>query len=185
MRPPAQATRVHDGSADGNNVSIDLNAGFDFGAGALRHGPVGSVLSQQIDIDGFAEDDPTLSTSLAYPEQSFDSLIGSLGWQASYDATATFKPYARVSWDRELEKSPAQAFAIAESIPGTLPYAVPGQDLDREYDPWYWVRAWRCSACTPMSARCDLCPAGWQQCRRVRDHRARLLNRYGFWASDS
>ena len=128
-----QATRVHSGSADGNNLSIGGSAGFDFGDGALRHGPVVSVLSQQIDIDGFKEDQPTLSTSLAYPDQSFDSLVGSIGWQASYDASATFKPYARVTWDREFEKAPSQAFAIAQSIPGTMAYAVPGQDFDREY----------------------------------------------------
>lgn len=128
-----QATRTHSGSANGSNLSLGVNAGYDFGQGAWRTGPVASLLSQQIKVDGFAENDPALSTSLAYPEQKFNSMIGSLGWQASYDATANFKPYARVTWDREFKKTPAQAFAIAQSIPGTMAYAVPGQDFDRDY----------------------------------------------------
>ncbi|MEO6264233.1 MAG: autotransporter domain-containing protein [Luteimonas sp.] len=127
------ATRTHQCSTDGNNLSVGVNAGWDFVQGALRHGPVLSVLSQQIDIDGFAERDPTLSTSLAYPEQSFDSLIGSLGWQASYTINDSVQPYARLTWDREFEKSAEEAFAQAQSIPGTMPYAVPGVDYDRSY----------------------------------------------------
>ncbi|HVR81879.1 MAG TPA: autotransporter domain-containing protein [Luteimonas sp.] len=127
------ATRTHHGSTNGSDVSVGINAGWDFVQGAWRHGPVASLLSQRIDIDGFAESDPTLSTSLAYPRQSFDSLIGSLGWQASYTINEHLRPYARVTWDREFEQSPEEAFAQAQSIPGTMPYAVPGAAYDRSY----------------------------------------------------
>ncbi|TAK39567.1 MAG: autotransporter domain-containing protein [Lysobacteraceae bacterium] len=128
-----QATRVHTGSADGSNLSIGASAGFDFGDGAFVHGPVLSVLSQQIDIDGFAESDPALSSSLAYPDQSLDSLIGSFGWQFRYQPTDRIQPYARVTWDTEFEDEPAQAFASAQSIPGSLQYAVPGLEFDDQY----------------------------------------------------
>src|SRR5690606_26505545 len=121
-----QATRVHSGSAEGSNVTLGASAGFDFGEGAFRHGPVVSLLSQQIDIDGFAESDPALSSSLAYPKQSFDSLIGSVGWQFRYQPSDRIQPYARVTWDVELEDEPAQAFAISQSVPQALPCAVPG-----------------------------------------------------------
>ena len=127
------ATRVHSGSADGSNLSVGASAGFDFGDGAFHHGPVLSVLSQQIDVDGFAESDPTLSSSLAYPDQAYDSLIGSLGWQFRYAPDNRIHPYARVTWDREFEDAPAQAFASAQSIPTALPYAVPGLVFDDEY----------------------------------------------------
>ncbi|MFC7300926.1 autotransporter domain-containing protein [Cognatiluteimonas weifangensis] len=127
------ATRTHSGSADGSNLSVGVSGGWTFGDGAFRHGPVASLLSQQIDIDGFAESDPTLSTSLAYPEQNVDSLIGSLGWQFSYTPSDRIHPYARVTFDHEFEDPAAQAFAVAQSIPGSLPYAVPGQDFDRDY----------------------------------------------------
>ncbi|MFC0677116.1 autotransporter domain-containing protein [Lysobacter korlensis] len=128
-----QASRMHRGSADGDNLSAGVQGGFEFGQGALRHGPVVAVLAQRIEIDGFAEDQPELSTSLAYPEQSFDSLIGSVGWQVSVQANDHLTPYARVTIDREFEEAPEQAFAQAQSLPGTLPYAVPGLAFDQGY----------------------------------------------------
>jgi len=128
--PLGPATRVHSGSPDGDNLSIGASAGWEFEHGALRHGPVLSLLSQQISIDGYAETDPTLSTSLAYPEQDFDSLIGSVGWQASYSINEHLQPYAQITWDREFEEAPKQAFAQAQSMPGSLPYAVPGLEYD-------------------------------------------------------
>ncbi len=127
------ATRIHSGSPDGDNLSIGASAGWNFGHGALSHGPVLSVLSQQISVDGYAETDPALSTSLAYPQQDFDSLVGSLGWQASYAINDHVQPYAKLTYDREFEDAPAQAFAQAQSMPGTLPYAVPGLAFDETY----------------------------------------------------
>ena len=127
-----QSTRVHRADTDGSNVSFGVNGGWEFGDGALRHGPVLGVLAQKIEIDGFAESDPTLSTSLAYPEQSFDSMIGSLGWQVRLDAGA-LQPYARATMDREFEDQPEQAFAQLQSMPGTTPYAVPGVAFDDRY----------------------------------------------------
>ena len=127
------ATRIHSGSPDGDNLSLGASAGWNFGHGALSHGPVLSVLSQKISVDGYAESDPALSTSLAFPQQDFDSLIGSVGWQASYAINDHVQPYAKLTWDREFEDAPAQAFAQAQSMPGTLPYAVPGLAFDDTY----------------------------------------------------
>ena len=127
------AVRSHYGSADGSNLTGAGSAGWTFSHGMLSHGPVVSLVSQRIDVDGFAETDPTLSTSLAYSDQSFDSMVASAGWQASLALSEHIMPYAKVTWDRELEKPAAEAFAMAQSMPGTLPYAVPGLDLDREY----------------------------------------------------
>ncbi len=128
-----RATRIHTGSPDGSNLSTGANAGWDFGDGALRHGPVIGVLAQKIEIDGYAENAPALSTSLAYPEQSFDSLIGSAGWQASYVINDHFKPYARLTVDREFEDAPEQAFARSQSLQGSGEYAVPGLEFDQRY----------------------------------------------------
>jgi outer membrane lipase/esterase len=127
------ATRTHRGSTNGRNLSAGINAGWDFVSGAWRQGPVLSVLSQHIKVQGFAESDPALVTSLAYPDQTFNSLIGSAGWQASYKINEHAQPYARVTWDREFKRSDAEAFAQAQSIPGTMPFAVPGLGYDRSY----------------------------------------------------
>lgn len=126
------ATRIHRGAADGDNLSIGVNGGWEFGDGAFRHGPVIGVLAQNIDIDGFAESEPELSTSLAHPRQQYDSLIGSAGWQISY-AAQHLTPYARLTWDHEFEEVPEEAFAQLQSMPNTAPFAVPGAELDHTY----------------------------------------------------
>jgi len=131
--PLGPALRRHHGSADGNNFTLALSTGRDFGSGALVHGPVLSVVAQRIDVDGFAEDGADFSTALAYPDQSFDSLTGSAGWQMSYQINPAVRPYARVTIDREFEEPAAEAFAQSQTLSTTLPYAVPGVAYDRTY----------------------------------------------------
>lgn len=126
------ATRIHRGAADGSNLAAGVEGGFEFGEGSFRHGPVVGVLAQRIDIDAFAEDQPALSTSLAYPEQNFDSLIGKLGWQLRIES-GHVAPYARVTFDREFEDEQAEAFARSQSIPGSLAYGVPAVEFDDSY----------------------------------------------------
>src|SRR5690606_17261744 len=69
----------------------------------------------------------------AFDKQEFDSLIGSVGWQFSWSPTDRIHPYGRVTWDREFEDAPEQAFATSQSIPGSLRYAVPGLAFDDSY----------------------------------------------------
>lgn len=126
------AVRTHHASPDGENLTAAVSAGFEFGEGAFRHGPVVTLISQQITVDEFAEDQATLSTSLAYPEQEFDSMVGSVGWQVRY-AGEGFEPYARLTIDREFEDSSEYAWARSQSITGSLDYQVPGMDYDQSY----------------------------------------------------
>lgn len=127
------ATRKHHGSADGTNLSVALGAGYTFGEGALRHGPVVSLVSQAIEIDELKENDPSLSTSLAYPERDIDSLVASVGWQLEIEMGEHLRPYARASWSREFEDHDGEAFARLQSMPGSAPFAVPGVAIDDSY----------------------------------------------------
>jgi outer membrane lipase/esterase len=127
------ATRIHRGSTDGNNLSFAANIGYTFRGDVLSHGPLLSVQSQQIDIDGFAEDQATLSTSLAYLDQNFDSLVASVGWQFEYVVDEHLTPYGRITYNHEFEDGPDQAFARSQSIVGSLPYAVPGLEFDNDF----------------------------------------------------
>jgi len=127
------ATRTQHGSTNGANISVGVSGGWTFRGGNWTNGPVGSLLWQRIDVDGFAENDPTLSTSLAYPDQRFRSLIGSLGWQVNYNPSDRIQPYARLSMDHEFRETPQESFAQVQSIPGLAPYAVPGIQFDRTY----------------------------------------------------
>lgn len=127
------ARRTHVGSPDGDNLTGAVNAGWNFNKGRLNHGPVIGFVAQRIEVDGYAENDPTLSTSLAYPEQSYDSMIGSAGWQASFAITEKLTQYAKLTYDREFEDPAEEAFASAQSLPGSMQYAVPGLDFDQSY----------------------------------------------------
>ena len=124
------ATRRHAGSADGSNTAFGVNGGWEFGEGALRHGPVAGLLWQSIDIDGFSEDN-LASTALAYPDQGVDSLVGSVGWQLRY-AGAAWGPYLRATWDHEFEDAPEEAFARLQTLPGQE-YAVPAHAFDEDF----------------------------------------------------
>ncbi len=126
-------TRTHSGSPDGSNVSLAVNGGFSMGEGPFKHGPVVGLLAQEIDVDGYSESNSGLSTALAYPDQSFSSLIGFAGYQASYEVTSSFAPYVKATYDHEFANNDKEAFARSLSVVGSLPYAVPGLDFDRSY----------------------------------------------------
>lgn len=119
------AVRSYTGSPDGDNLTFAANAGWDFHHDALTHGPVVGLLVQKIEVDGYAEDRID-SAGLAYPDQDFDSTIGSAGWAARYEIKENVVPYARVMWEHEFEDAPEEAFAQSLTVAGSLPYAVPG-----------------------------------------------------------
>ncbi|NLA68773.1 MAG: autotransporter domain-containing protein [Gammaproteobacteria bacterium] len=131
--PLGPALRTHAASTDGSNVTLALQGGWEFGDGGLRHGPVLGLVAQRIEVDGFNESDPTLSTSLGYFDQEFDSMVGSAGWQVAYGIHDHLVPYARLTADREFEDQATQAFARSQSIAGSLPYAVPGVEYDQSW----------------------------------------------------
>lgn len=130
--PLGPAVRRHTGSTKGENLTVAANLGYRFGDDALRHGPLLSVVAQRIDIDGFVESEPALSTSMAFPDQNADSLIGSIGWEMSYEVSDHLMPFARLTYDREFEEPAAQVWGSLQSLPGN-PYAVPGLTTDRSY----------------------------------------------------
>lgn len=124
-------TRTHSGSPDGSNLSLAASAGWDFDAGTLKHGPVASLVSQSIDIDGYDENS-TEATALTFLDQKYDSLIGSVGWQLRAEL-GDLQPYARLTYDHEFEDEEDQVFAQLRSMPGLAPYAVPGIEFDQNY----------------------------------------------------
>ncbi|MDE2407807.1 MAG: autotransporter domain-containing protein [Xanthomonadaceae bacterium] len=127
-----QAVRVHSGSPDGRNLSAGASAGWAFKHGNWQHGPVLSLLYQDISVDGYAENS-TQSSALAFAKQDGKSLLGSAGWQASYSINEHLQPFTRVVWNHEYKSAPAQVWAQSQSLTNTLPYAVPGVAFDNTY----------------------------------------------------
>ncbi len=130
--PLGPAVRTHSGKANGSDVYAGINGGWMFHSGKLDHGPVGEVLLQRIRIDGYTESDANLSTALAYPRQTFNSRLASLGYEARFHLTESLTPFARVSADREFGKLPSEARASMPSV-GSMEFAVPGPSFDRGY----------------------------------------------------
>ncbi len=127
------AVRKQSGSPDGSNLTAAVSGGFDFNhGGSWRTGPVLSLVSQTIKVDGYDENNFS-ATALSYGDQEFDSLIGSAGWRASFDISPTVSPYIQVAYNHEFEESASQAYASLQTLPGSMPYAVPGVEFDRDY----------------------------------------------------
>jgi outer membrane lipase/esterase len=87
---------------------------------------------QRVKVDGYQESDGTLSTALRFPDQTYRSLLGSIGWRASVELAPGTSPYLQATYDREFKHVRKEAFADLQTI-DTLPYAVPGNDWDRSY----------------------------------------------------
>jgi outer membrane lipase/esterase len=87
------ATAYPSGSPDGA-TSPASNAGWDFTSGNWRPWPVASVAVPAHRRRRLREETPPMSTSLAYPDQTFNSLIGSLGWQGELPGNDHLQPYA-------------------------------------------------------------------------------------------
>jgi outer membrane lipase/esterase len=125
------ATRIHEGSPEGSNLTAALNAGYEFGTeGGFRHGPVAAVIWQKVKLDGYTESNPS-ATALGYANQDVDSTVGRIGWQARFDG-GSVKPYVQVTYDHEFEDD-KQASAWLQSMPEVGMYKVPGLEFDKNY----------------------------------------------------
>jgi outer membrane lipase/esterase len=125
------AKRSHRGQADGSNLAVGVNAGWEFNHGALHHGPVLGVSYQDTTLEGYAEQGGG-ATALTYADTDVQSFVGRLGWQLRIAADG-FQPYARVTWDNEFEDAPSQARAHLQSQPQLGDFRVPGMAFDSEY----------------------------------------------------
>ncbi|MBS0200403.1 MAG: autotransporter domain-containing protein [Proteobacteria bacterium] len=130
--PLGPAIRTHTGKANGSDVYAGIDGGWMFHNGKFDHGPVGEVLLQRIRIDGYTESNANLSTALAYPSQTFNSRLASLGYEGRYHISEDWTPFARMSIDREFGKLPTEARASMPSV-GSMEFAVPGPSFDRGY----------------------------------------------------
>jgi outer membrane lipase/esterase len=126
------SSRSLTGSPGGRNFAIGGQVGYTFDLGNLSHGPVAGLLWQQVKVDGYGESAGGATwLGLNYGSQTRDSLLGSLGWQVSYQAGG-FVPYARLSYDYDFKDNKerdvsAQLQSLASLPAFSLPAFVPGQ----------------------------------------------------------
>jgi outer membrane lipase/esterase len=142
------------GRTKGHNTSLAAEFGYDFvtsigsGAGAaglpvkaaelawprLTHGPVVGMVLQHVTVNGFTEADAFSSiggfTALSFAEQTRNSAVSELGYQASID-WGRWRPFAKVVWNHELASTDRSVTATLTSTVGpsySMPAAVLGKD---------------------------------------------------------
>ena len=155
--PIGIASIANTASTNGQNASFAAEIGYNFmhvfGGGwtpspmptkapstpsgwAVSHGPVGGILLQRVDVNGFTETDSFTAdatggfTALSFAGQTRDSAVTELGYQAG----ATFgiwQPYAKLVWNHELVSSNRLVTAYLTTIaaPGfSMPAVILGRD---------------------------------------------------------
>jgi outer membrane lipase/esterase len=126
--PIGITVQQNNGDTDGSQISLALQAGYNFIQGPLTHGPLAGVLLQRIHIDGFTESGGF--TSLAFDEQKRNSAVTELGYQATFDA-GMWRPFIKAAWYHELVSTDrlVTAFLTTITAPGfSLPAVVLGKD---------------------------------------------------------
>jgi outer membrane lipase/esterase len=140
------------GRTSGRNTSLAAELGYDFvtpiGTGAsnmpvkaaepalprLTHGPVVGMVLQHIVVDGFTETDAFSSiggfTALSFADQTRNSAVSELGYQASID-WGKWRPFAKLVWNHEFASTDRSVTATLTSTvapPFSMPAVVLGKD---------------------------------------------------------
>lgn len=118
-----------DGDTRGRNLSLQVEGGYEFVAGAFAHGPYVGAVVQDVRIDGFEEKGGE-AANLDYAPQKRHSIVGSAGWQLSYDA-GLWAPYARIGAEHEFEDRDHTLEMRAVSIPEAGSFRVEVTDPKR------------------------------------------------------
>ena len=129
------ARRLERGSTSAVQFGAEIELGWLFGEpAALQHGPfLGFVWIDQ-EVKGYRESGRT-STSLNFSDFERDSLIARGGYQLTWRFGDEVHPYARVTYERELEDDPILVTAGSNTLPGrfTLPgFAPPRQSVSAD-----------------------------------------------------
>lgn len=122
LQPNSATTR-------GSNYSAAVQAGYDLTRGALRSGPLAGMTWQRVKVGAFSESGNF--TSLSFGDQTRNSAVGEIGYQASYDA-GWVKPFARVGWDHELANDERWVNASLTTIAAPS-YSMPAVRLGRDW----------------------------------------------------
>ena len=119
----------NNGSANGTDLSLAGELGYNFHAGFVAHGPVGGFILQQVRINGFTESGSF--TSLSFGSQTRNSEVSVLGYQANFD-WGRWHPFAQVLWDHEFD--PLNRVVTASLTTVTAPsFSMPAVVLGRDW----------------------------------------------------
>ncbi len=112
------ATRVEKGSTSASHTAAEIGGGFTFGGESLRHGPFVSLTWQKVDVNGYKEDSLD-STSMFFNDFSRKSQVVRIGYQLQGNMGG-FRPFAKVAWAKDNEKSVSAVQAGSNTMNGTF-----------------------------------------------------------------
>ena len=119
-------TRTENSDTSGWQLMASVLGGYWFNySDDLQHGPFARLSYQEIRVHGFSEQGSD-STALSFGQQERNSLIGSVGWQAT-GRIGMFRPFGRVTWEWEgrdgerLVSATPIGFDTTFSVPGVKP----------------------------------------------------------------
>ena len=120
-------SRTESGGTHGTHVMGRLFGGYWFNTSATWiHGPFARVTYQQAKVDGYSESG-TSSSAMTFDRQKRNSLMSSIGWQAS-GAIGSVRPFGRVTWEKEYNDDHRSVRAGLVSMPGNFSIPVFGSD---------------------------------------------------------
>jgi outer membrane lipase/esterase len=123
-------SRTENSDTSGWQLMASVLGGYWFNTSAdLQHGPFARLSYQEIRVHGFSEQGSD-STALSFGQQERNSLIGSVGWQAT-GRIGMFRPFGRVTW--EWESRDGERLVSAAPIGFDTTFSVPGVKPDSNW----------------------------------------------------
>jgi len=117
------------GDTRGYHIIGRVLGGYWFKLDHWNHGPFAKLTYQEATVRAFGENGAS-SIGLRYGQQRRESLIGSVGWQASGELGG-FRPFARATWEFETKDDARQINASSIGVSGS--FTVPGYRPDDNY----------------------------------------------------
>ncbi|MBS0247908.1 MAG: autotransporter domain-containing protein [Proteobacteria bacterium] len=124
-----QTTQHNNGSTSGSNYSAAVQAGYDVTLGRLRSGPLAGMTFQRVRVGAFSESGSF--TSLSFGDQTRNSAVSEIGYQASYDA-GWLHPFAKLAWNHELAGDDRWVSASLTTIAAPS-YSMPAVQLGQDW----------------------------------------------------
>jgi outer membrane lipase/esterase len=129
--PLGAANRTESGDTHGTNVTGRVLGGYWFNTSSnWLHGPFALLTYQQNKVYAWSEEG-TSSTAMSFGHQQRESLASSLGWQAS-GTVGSFRPFARVTWEKEYNNGERIVRAGLVST-GGVGFGLPALPTDDSY----------------------------------------------------
>ena len=126
--------RTATANSDGNQLSVDVNSGYNIKSGNASFGPTVGVRYNHVNIDGYTEKDAG-SLNMVVKDQEADSVVLSVGAQASVaisTGTGEVIPYVRATYEHEFANDSREIVTELVTQPG-IPMRTSTDSPDRDY----------------------------------------------------